>query len=42
MKLTEACRDSTVKDGLAIRGYDARNDRGKVRNTVNVWGEEVL
>ncbi len=42
MKLTEACQDSTVKDGLAIRGYDARNDRDNVRKTVNAWVEEVL
>lgn len=36
-KLSSACPESSVQDGLAIRGYDAQNDRDNVRSEVNEW-----
>ena len=36
-KLASACPDSTVLDGLAIRGNDAQNKQKEVRETVNDW-----
>lgn len=36
-KLASACPDSTVLDGLAIRGNDAQNKQNNVRETVNDW-----
>ena len=36
-KLSSACPDSTVLDGLAIRGNDAQNDQDSVRKSVDDW-----
>ena len=36
-KLSSSCPDSTVPDGLAIRGNDAQNDQDSVRESVNAW-----
>ena len=36
-KLSAACPDSTVLEGLAIRGNDAQNEQEKVRDEVNEW-----
>ena len=36
-KLSSACPDSTVGEGLAIAGTDAQNDQDSVRSTVNDW-----
>ena len=36
-KLSSACPDATVLDGLAVRGNDAQNDQGRVRQSVNDW-----
>ena len=36
-KLSSACPDSTVLDGLAIRGNDAQNDQDGVRKSVDDW-----
>ena len=36
-KLTAACPDSNVLEGLAIRGNDAQNKREEVKETVNTW-----
>jgi flavodoxin len=36
-KLASACPDSTVGEGLAVRGYDAQNDREAVRSQVESW-----
>lgn len=36
-KLSSACPDSTVGDGLAIRGNDAQNKQDNVRESVNDW-----
>lgn len=36
-KLQAACPDSTVLDGLAIRGNDAQNKQGSVKDSVNDW-----
>ena len=36
-KLSSACPDATVLDGLAIRGNDCQNDQDSVRESVNAW-----
>ena len=36
-KLSSSCPNSTVLDGLAIRGNDAQNDQDSVRESVNAW-----
>ena len=36
-KLSSACPNSTVGEGLAIRGNDAQNNQDNVRSTVNDW-----
>ena len=36
-KLASACSDSTVLDGLAIRGEDCQNDQDSVREAVGSW-----
>lgn len=36
-KLSDACPDSTVLDGLAVAGTDTQNDRNKVKNEVTSW-----
>ena len=36
-KLASACPDSTVGEGLAIRGNDCQNKQDSVRDTVNDW-----
>ena len=36
-KLSTACPDSTVGEGLAIRGNDCQNNRDSVRSSVNEW-----
>ena len=35
--LASSCPDSTVGEGLAIRGSDAQNDQDNVRDLVNDW-----
>ncbi|WP_026658719.1 LptM family lipoprotein [Butyrivibrio sp. AC2005] len=35
--LSSACPDSTVLDGLAVRGNDAQNDQESVREAVETW-----
>ena len=35
--LSSACPDSTVLEGLAIRGNDCQNSRDSVQSTVNEW-----
>ena len=41
-KLSKACPDSAVLDGLAVRGNDAQNDRDDVRESVKKWLSELL
>lgn len=36
-KLSSVCPDSTVGEGLAIRGNDAQNNQDSVRSKVNDW-----
>lgn len=36
-KLASACPDSTVLDGLAVRGNEAQNDREQVQSAVKDW-----
>lgn len=36
-KLASTCPDSTILDGLAIRGNDAQNNQDSVRQSVNDW-----
>ena len=36
-KLEAACPNSTIWDGLAIRGNDCQNKQDSVRSTVNDW-----
>jgi hypothetical protein len=36
-KLSSACPDATVSDGLAIRGNDCQNDQESVRKKVSEW-----
>ena len=36
-KLSDACPESNVPDGLAVRGGDAQNDRENTSRTVNDW-----
>ena len=36
-KLSSACPDSTVGEGLAIRGNDCQNNQDGVRSSVNEW-----
>ena len=36
-KLAEVCPDSTISEGLAIRGNDAQNDQDGVSSSVNDW-----
>lgn len=36
-KLSSACPDSTVGEGLAIRGNDCQNNQESVRDSVNEW-----
>ena len=36
-KLSSACPDATVLDGLAIRGNDCQNDQDSVREDVSEW-----
>ena len=36
-KLSSACPDATVLDGLAIRGNDCQNDQDSVREKVSEW-----
>ncbi len=36
-KLSSACPDATVIDGLAIRGNDCQNDQDSVREKVSEW-----
>ena len=36
-KLSSACPNSTVGEGLAIRGNDAQNNQDNVRSKVNDW-----
>lgn len=36
-KLSSACPDSTVGEGLAVAGTDAQNNQDSVRDTVNDW-----
>ena len=43
-KLSSACPDSTVGEGLAIKGSDAQNEQDEqddVKNTVNEWLSEL-
>ena len=40
-KLSSACHDSTVGEGLAIKGSDAQNEKKKKKNTVNEWLSEL-
>ena len=40
-KLSSACPDSTVLDGLAVRGNDAQNDQESVREAVETWVSEL-
>ena len=40
-KLSSACPNSTVGEGLAIRGNDAQNNQDNVRSTVNNWLEKL-
>ena len=41
-KLAEACPNSTVLDGLAIRGNDAQNRQDDVRNAVSEWVADIM
>ena len=36
-KLSSACPDATILDGLAIRGNDCQNDQDSVREDVSEW-----
>ncbi|MBR3309053.1 MAG: flavodoxin [Lachnospiraceae bacterium] len=36
-KLASACPDSSVKDGYAVRGSDAQNNRESTSSSVNDW-----
>ena len=36
-KLQAACPNSTILDGLAIRGNDCQNQQDRVRNEVTNW-----
>ena len=36
-KLQSACKDSAVKEGLAIRGEDCQNNKNDVSNKVDNW-----
>ena len=36
-KLADVCPDSTISEGLAIRGNDAQNDQDGVSSSVNEW-----
>ena len=36
-KLSSACPNATVLDGLAVRGNDAQNNQDSVRQSVNDW-----
>ena len=36
-KLASACPKAVVRDGLAVRGSDAQNNRSAVRTTVESW-----
>ena len=36
-KLSSDCPDSTVGEGLAIRGSDAQNEPERVQSEVNDW-----
>ena len=36
-KLAKACPDSTVLDGLAVRGSDAQNNREQTKQSVTDW-----
>ena len=36
-KLASACPDSTILDGLAVRGNDAQNNQDSVKKFVNDW-----
>ena len=40
-KLSSTCPDSTIGEGLAIRGNDCQNDQESVRSSVNEWIEEL-
>ena len=40
-KLSSACPDSTVGEGLAIKGSDAQNEQDDVKDTVNEWLSEL-
>ena len=40
-KLADACPESNVLEGLAIRGNDAQNDQESVRGEVNEWIAEL-
>ena len=40
-KLSSACPDSTVGEGLAVRGSDAQNRPDAVRQAVNEWLEKL-
>ena len=40
-KLSSTCPDSTVGEGLAIKGSDAQNEQDDVKNTVNEWLSEL-
>ena len=41
-KLSSACPDATVLDGLAIRGNDCQNDQDNVREKVSEWVTGLL
>ena len=40
-KLSSACPDNTVGEGLAIKGSDAQNEQDDVKNTVREWLSEL-
>ncbi len=40
-KLSKACPDATVKDGLAIKGQDAQNSQDSVKEKVEEWLSEL-
>ena len=40
-KLQNACKDSTVKDGLSIRGEDCQNNKDSVKEKVNSWLKDL-
>ena len=35
--LASTCPESTIGEGLAVRGSDAQNDQDNVRSMVNDW-----